>query len=219
VSDWQKCPEFSAGTKFIRVPETLNALWANLKGRGIVSEEARGQWDYLYLSSELSSLSGNRFHKKKNLLKQFMNNYKYEYRPISASCVDSVMNMQEQWCMWRDCESSDTLLAENEAVSRVLAHWHLLPQMRGGIIRVNGEPVAYTLAEPLNADTMIIHFEKAASNLKGSYQAINWLFCNDVGQHYTYINREQDLDDDGLRQAKLSYNPVDFIKKYTVTVL
>jgi len=35
---------------------------------------------------------------------------------------------------------------------------------------------------------------------------------------FRYINREQDLDDLGLRQAKESYNPVGFLKKFAVDV-
>ena len=218
VQDWKSCPEIASGATFIRVPEALATLWGQALGEAAVVEESRGQWDYLYLSSELAALSGNRFHKKKNLVSQFQKLYSYEYQAVTPACVDTVMDMQEDWCRWRDCESAETLLAENEAVARVLAHWHKIPGLCGGIIRVDGDPVAYTIAEPLNEDTLIIHFEKAASDIKGAYQAINWMFCNDMGVRHTYINREQDLDDEGLRKAKLSYNPVDFIRKCTVQI-
>ncbi len=218
VQDWLACPELMPGSTIIRVPDPLCAIWSQALGDRIVLDEARGQWDYLYLSSELASLPGNRFHKKKNLLKQFEKSYNYEYRSLSVNCVETVLNMQTEWCRWRDCESSDALLAENDAVARVLAHWNDIPGLCGGIIRIDGVPVAYTLAEPLDSETLIIHFEKAASGIKGAYQAINNMFCNDVGVNYTYINREQDLDDEGLRQAKMSYNPVDFSKKCAVHV-
>lgn len=219
VQDWLAIPEMRSGAKFIRVPHALCELWSIALEDRIQVEEARGQWDYLYLSSELCVLSGNRFHKKKNLLKQFQKLYAYNYQPLSAGCVETVLNMQTEWCRWRDCESSEALLAENDAVARVLAHWNDIPGLSGGIIRIDNVPVAYTLAEPLNDDTLIIHFEKAAGGIKGAYQAINYLFCNDVGKNFTHINREQDLDDAGLRQAKLSYNPVDFSRKCSVTVL
>lgn len=218
VEDWSACPELVSGARFARVPHSLCERWSVALGDRIEVEEARGQWDYLYLSSELCTLSGNRFHKKKNLLSQFQKLYDYEYRPLSEHCVETVLNMQTEWCRWRDCEDSETLLAENDAVARVLAHWNQIPGLCGGIIRIDGVPVAYTLAEPLNKDTLVIHFEKAAGGLKGAYQAINYLFCNDEGKNYTHINREQDLDDEGLRKAKLSYNPADFSKKCAVTV-
>ena len=219
VKNWLDYPEMASGTKFIRVPHSLCELWSIALEDKIQVEEARGQWDYLYLSSELSTLSGNRFHKKKNLLKQFQKQYEYEYRSLSENCVETVLNMQTEWCRWHDCEESESLLAENDAVARVLANWGDIPGLCGGIIRIDGVPVAYTLAEPLNEETLIIHFEKAANGIKGCYQAINYLFCNDVGKNFKFINREQDLDDEGLRKAKLSYNPVDFSKKCSVTVL
>ena len=208
----------ASGSRLIRVPNSLCELWSVALEDSVTIEEARGQWDYLYLSSELATLAGNKFHKKKNLLNQFLKGYEYEYRSLSVNCVETVLNMQTEWCRWRDCESSEALLAENDAVARVLAHWNEIPGLCGGIIRIDGVPVAYTLAEPLNHDTLIIHFEKAANGVKGVYQAINYLFCNDVGVNFTYINREQDLDDEGLRQAKLSYNPTDFSKKCAVVV-
>ncbi|MDR2075708.1 MAG: phosphatidylglycerol lysyltransferase domain-containing protein [Desulfovibrio sp.] len=216
VRDWRACPEMASGAVFTRVPERLAALWEKALPGAFTSEEARGQWDYLYLASDLATLPGNRFHKKKNLLNRFQKSYRYDYQAITPACVDTVMGMQEAWCLWNDCQSSEVLLAENEAVARVLAHWHAIPGLRGGVIRVDNEPIAYTLAEPLDSQTLIIHFEKAASAFKGAYQAINQLFANSAGLGYTYINREQDLDDPGLRQAKLSYHPVGFSKKYTL---
>ncbi len=219
VDNWFAHPEMAEGTHFIRVPQNLCELWSIALEDRVRIEEARGQWDYLYLASELCTLSGNRFHKKKNLFAQFQKLYEYEYRSLSEACVETVLNMQTEWCRWHDCEGSEALLAENDAVARVLAHWSHFPGLCGGIIRIDKVPVAYTLAEPLNKDTLVIHFEKAATGIKGAYQAINYLFCNDVGKNFTYINREQDLDDEGLRKAKLSYNPVDFSKKCSATIL
>lgn len=218
VENWLEKPEMASGSTIIRVPDRLCELWSVALEDAIEVEEARGQWDYLYLSSDLCSLSGNRYHKKKNLLNQFMKLYDYEYRPLSESCVETVLNMQTEWCRWHDCEESEALLAENDAVARVLTHWGDIPGLCGGIIRIDNVPVAYTLAEPLNEDTLIIHFEKGANGVKGVYQAINYMFCNDVGKNFKYINREQDLDDEGLRKAKLSYNPDGFAKKCQVKI-
>jgi hypothetical protein len=36
--------------------------------------------------------------------------------------------------------------------------------------------------------------------------------------HFSLVNREQDLNDPGLRKAKLSYHPVEFLQKYRVTL-
>jgi len=44
-------------------------------------------------------------------------------------------------------------------------------------------------------------------HLKEPYQFINMSFVSILPEKYTYINREQDLGDQGLRQAKMSYRP------------
>ncbi|MDR0828128.1 MAG: phosphatidylglycerol lysyltransferase domain-containing protein [Desulfovibrio sp.] len=218
VENWRDCPEIESGARFIRVPGKLSEMWGQVLEGSVEITESRDQWDYIYLSSELRSLPGNRFHKKKNLLKQFQKSYVYAYNSLTEADVEAVLNMQTEWCRWRDCESSESLLAENDAVARMLVAWNKIPGLCGGIIRIDGVPVAYTMAEPLNEDTLIIHFEKAAGDIKGGYQAINYLFCNDAGENFTYINREQDLGDEGLRHAKLSYNPADFSRKCEILV-
>jgi hypothetical protein len=43
---------------------------------------------------------------------------------------------------------------------------------------------------------------------------MNQAFASSLSPDFTRINREQDLGDEGLRQAKMTYRPVDFVKKY-----
>lgn len=203
---------------FIRVPEALAAIWAeSLEGR-IRVEDQRGHWDYLYLKKDLIALSGNRLHKKKNLLNQFVKKYDFEYQPFGIKQIEHAVAMQEDWCTWRDCESSDVLAAENRAILRVLDHWNDLEPILGGALFVNQIIVAYTLAEPLTGDTLVIHFEKGCPDYKGVYQAINQMFLSHAGEAFTWVNREQDLDSDGLRKAKLSYQPSDFLKKSKISL-
>ena len=126
--------------------------------------------------------------------------------------------MQEDWCTWRDCESSAVLSAENKAISKMLQDWESLKGTLGGAIIVDGKMAAYTVAEALTPDTLVIHFEKGDTQYKGIYQAINQMFLAHAADHYKWVNREQDLNDEGLRKAKLSYNPADFLRKYRVTL-
>lgn len=216
--DWSKCPGMSEVGKMIRVPEELAALWRRTPGLNVRVEEARDHWDYVYSVEELINLSGNRFHKKKNLLNQFVKKYGFEYHSMTMDCVEEALALQAAWCEWRDCESSDTLTAENEAIYRVLKSWDRLAKVFGGVIRVDGKVAAYTVAEPLSDEMAVIHFEKAGTQFKGAYQAINKLFLERDASGFAYVNREQDLGDPGLRKAKESYNPVGYLKKFLVSV-
>ena len=218
--DWTKTDELHSGMEFFRVPEKLRALWEEALPGSLAVNEARGQWDYLYASKDLSNLSGNKFHKKKNLLNQFIKLYpNHVYTPMTLDCVESVLKMQEDWCNWHECPGSSALTAENTAVFRVLSHWDQLPGLLGGAITVKGQVIAHTVGEELTPDTLVVHFEKGTTEYKGIYQAINCFFVRDVGEKSEYINREQDLDDEGLRKAKESYNPVDYVRKNTVRIL
>jgi uncharacterized protein len=216
--DWETCPCLAHGLDFIRVPEKLCELWRRAMPDRLDLVEAREHWDYVYSVPELVELRGNRFHKKKNLLSQFLRIYDYEYKPLTPDCVEETLEMQRQWFSWRDPEESSALIAENTAIVRVLQNWDRIPGLCGGALRVDGEMIAYTVAEALTPDMLVIHFEKGRPGFKGVYQAINQMFLADAGAGYAEVNREQDLDDEGLRKAKLSYNPSGFLKKCTATV-
>lgn len=216
--DWSRCPTLTQGGAFTRVPERLAAIWQTALPGRVELAEAREHWDYVYSVDELTKLSGNRFHKKKNLLSQFTRVHEFDYRPLTADCIEEVLQMQLEWSQWREDEGDATLKAENRAIARVVKDWDRLPNLLGGAIRVDNRMVAYTVAEPLDESMLVIHFEKGHSGFKGVYQAINQMFLAHQGQDYHWVNREQDLGDEGLRKAKTSYNPASFLKKFVVKV-
>ena len=219
-ADWPSILKAAAACcpRMIRVPEVLLEIWKSQGRTAMEISEAREHWDYLYDRQELVDLSGNRFHKKKNLLNQFKNKYESRYLPFGPEMVAHARDMQEDWCAWRDCEGNDTLTAENKAIAKVLDNWQQLPGVTGGALRVDSTLAAYTVAEVMPDDSLVIHFEKGNPAYKGSYQAINQMFLENDASSCKLVNREQDLGDEGLRKSKLSYNPVDFVRKFKVAL-
>jgi len=218
--DWQRLFDGQADGRmdFIRVPQILAETWSAAAGDKAAVMEERGHWDYLYTVEDLIELKGNRYHKKKNLLNQFIKKYDYSYLDFGPELIEQARGMQEDWCTWRDCESSEVLSAENKAIARILSDWRHFSGIQGGAIMIDGVMGAYTIAERLTPASIVIHFEKGDTRYKGIYQAINQMFLAHSAAHFTLVNREQDLNDEGLRKAKLSYHPVDFISKYRVTL-
>jgi len=43
---------------------------------------------------------------------------------------------------------------------------------------------------------------------------MNKAFAGFLPRFFTLVNREQDLGDEGLRQAKMTYRPTGFVVKY-----
>jgi len=106
---------------------------------------------------------------------------------------------------------------ELAALEYTLKHFEEL-QQQGLLITVDGKPVAFSIFEPINPSTVAIHFERALRSYKGLYQVINWETAKVIAeQGFEYINREEDLGDPGLRDAKLSYHPIQIIPAYELT--
>ncbi|MHB0935314.1 MAG: DUF2156 domain-containing protein [Armatimonadota bacterium] len=178
--------------------------------------EDRDDFDYVYSVPELIALHGPKYHDKKNLLHQLDKAADWQYRPMTPELIERSLPFQHHWCQERNCTENEGLLREHCATFRMLTNFTALG-LKGGAIEIDGRLAAITLGEPLNADTCVIHIEKAMGGLPGLYQAINREFLRDACADYAFVNREQDLGLPGLRKAKLSYNPARMVKKYTIS--
>jgi hypothetical protein len=197
-----------------RVPESF--VDAFLKGnRNIISMEERDHFDYVYLVKDLAQLRGNKFHDKKNKINKFKSMYQYKYETLTPELVEECLAFEHDWCEERDCEKYPGLEKERCAILQMLNNFSAL-SVRGGIIRVDNRIVALTIGERFLKDTMVIHVEKANADMPGLYQVINQEFIGHEAGDCTYVNREQDLGIEGLRQSKMSYNPLRFVKKYKI---
>ncbi len=217
--DWhaEKC--LQKGATLVRVPERLVHILQKAMPERVSVEESRGQWEYIYNTDDLTALSGNRFHKKRNHVNAYKKHYgEPDYRVITETNIEDVLRLQDEWCQWHECSNSHALQAENEAINRVLSHWEDMDTLVGGTIYVDNELVAFSVGEILGDDTLGVHYEKGRTGFRGVYQTINNTFVKHAGTGSLYVNRAQDLDEEGLRHAKSSYLPVDFLRKYTVTV-
>jgi hypothetical protein len=172
--------------------------------------EDRDNFDYLYCRQDLVNLTGRKFHKKKNLLNLFIRDNQCQARPLLEEYRDDALRVLDEWNRLNGGASD--LAAAKEALEKM---WPL--QLCGGIFYIDEKPVAYCLGEELALGTsFVIHFEKAVvePQFKGIYQFINQAFASILPEKYQVLNREQDLGDPGLRQAKESYQPAGFMKKY-----
>ena len=178
----------------------------------------RDSFDYVYDINDLAQLKGKKFQKKRNHLNRFWAaNPDAVLTPIAAENLDRCKALGEKWYRLRlENDPHADFRMEQVAIYRSLEHWTELG-LEGLILTANGEDVAMTVGSWFGGDTFDIHFEKALDIADGAYAAINNGFAKYLREKYPsvlYLNREDDMGLEGLRKAKLSYNPHHLIEKY-----
>lgn len=179
--------------------------------------EDEALFDYIYSLDKLADLPGRKYHAKRNHIYKFTQNNDWVFEPIDSHNIAECTDIEDTWRRTIDNEKANKLLEEYEAFCRAKKFYFKLG-LEGGLLRSGGNAVAYTIGERLNSDTYLIHFEKALTNIPGSYAMINREFARFIRRLHPemrYVNRENDMNMLGLRRSKQSYYPEFLIKKHT----
>lgn len=180
--------------------------------------EDRDNWDYVYLQEKLATLSGRKYHQKKNHYNAFVKEHPdYVYETITEANKDECIAFGKAWCAERE-KTDPSIACESCAIEEGLNNMERL-NIRGGLIRLDGQVKAFSFGEKGGQDTAVIHVEKADADIRGLFTAINKEFVDHEWKDVTYINREEDMGKEGLRKAKESYKPEFMVKKYSTKVL
>ncbi len=169
--------------------------------------------DYVYESEKLATLAGKKLHAKRNHINKFKSTFEHwMYERITQDNVEECFQMALRWRNENNCEENHE---KNAEMCVTLNSLRLLDELDlvGGLLRINGEVVAFTIGEPICEDTFVVHIEKAYADIQGAYPMINQQFVEHECRQYKYINREEDTGAEGLRKAKLSYRPAFLVEK------
>ncbi len=181
-------------------------------GRFLI-ESNRNCYDYIYSREKLAGLRGKKMQKKRNHIARFKDDPDWSYEPITKENLAETRFMAHNWICSREEKWNEDMENEFSVLEDAFANYDALG-LRGGILRQHGDIVAFTMGDPLNSDTFLVHFEKAFPEVQGAYPMINQQFVQQATEGFEYINREDDTGDLGLRKAKLSYYPEILLKKY-----
>jgi hypothetical protein len=179
---------------------------------------SRDYSDYLYSVQQLIFLQGRKYQPKRNHINKFKDLYNYQYHPMSEEDIPECLQMHRQWSILH-CKKDNTNLESESCATRKALQLFQSLGLQGGVLRVDGKVIAFTLGQAINSTTFDICIEKALPDYEGAYPMINQQFLKRQISDYTYVNREEDLGEEGLRKAKLSYHPLKLISKYNATLL
>ena len=194
--------------RFSAMKLVTEAQAVELRQAGYEVSEDRDNFDYIYRREDLAALRGRALQRKRNLVHAFEKRHTYEAYELATDRVGDALAVLEAWR--ENARDQADWAPAREALEHASEFG-----LHGRLYYVEGKPAGYTLGEEARAGTMfVVHYEKTVPDMKGLYQVINMDFVRSLPPTITLINREQDLGDAGLRQAKLTYRPSDFVKKY-----
>ena len=181
-------------------------------------EYDRDSADYVYESEKLATLSGKKLHGKRNHINKFKSLFedRWSYESMTKDNLEECFQMALKWRTENDCEDDDEKRGEMCVALNSLRLFEEL-HLTGGVLRIDGKVVAFTIGEPICEDTYVVHIEKAYADVQGAYTMINQQFVEHECMNYKYVNREDDTGAEGLRKAKLSYRPAFMVEKGDVT--
>lgn len=182
-------------------------------------EAHRDYFEYIYLSQDLITLSGKRFQHKRNHINRFKANFpNWQYMTLTDALVSQCRLLYQEWAKEYEQRHPHTVMpGEAYAVEMALKH-HTQLNLRAGAIFVEDKMVAFSLGQAVTCDTFVVYVEKALVQYPGAFQLINQQLIANEAKEFEFINREEDLGLDSLRQAKMSYNPVRFLERGSVYV-
>jgi hypothetical protein len=179
--------------------------------------------DYVYRTSDLAGLKGNKYSKKRNLINQFTKEYLQKDRvcmvPLTQELARECIQFLNEWCEERKCDAyqQEDLACERQAALNAIENLDVFSS-QGLLLRIDGKASALGIGSYLTAAMGVLHFEKAFSRIKGLYQYFDSQCARLLFNGYVFINKESDMNVPGLAKAKRSYYPVMRIKSYELVL-
>ena len=190
----------------------LEALYP---GRFTFSAE-EDTYDYLYSAERLATYAGKALHGKKNHCNRFEAEFDWDFRPLTRALIPDCLDMLALWSEENSARLDPSVEEEYEAILRAFENYEAL-ELEGGVLFADGLIAGFSLGEMCSRDTFDVHFEKAEISLNGAYPMVCRELTRMLLQRHPglrFINREDDMGLDSLRQSKLSYRPETLLVKY-----
>ncbi len=185
-----------------------------------VIEPQRRWYDYLYAAQDLRELAGRKFSGQRNHINRFRKeNPDWRFETLNAENLPQVKGFFEL-LLQQEGKQFAAVEEETAKTREVLDTWPLYGFV-GGVLFAGGQVAAFSISET-SGDTLYVHIEKASRAVHGAYpmivQQTAMAFTPGRNGEVQWINREDDVGDEGLRTVKLSYHPAAIVPKYKIIV-
>jgi hypothetical protein len=184
--------------------------------------EDRDNFDYVYSVKALLEMKGHHYDGKRNFITRFEESY-LPYAKVKTYQGDEIRNVKERLLsidsIWRTHKTSQEIRKIDQIAFERFFDLKLEDTFGCVVLEIQNQPQAFAIFEKLAPGYAIGHFKKANTDCVGIYaylEKIRAQALSDFG--INRINDCQDLGLEGLRKAKLSWQPTEWIKKYTISL-
>lgn len=201
--------------RFATVPEEFVPFFKDVLPHAAFFEQTELS-DYLYNADDLISLKGRKYAAQRNLISNFKRSFPdFEFKAATEVPTEELKAFLRNGYT-ADKNADEEEQNENREVLEVLDNLTIYG-FSGCVLFGGGKIMGFSLGEKVG-DTLFTHIEKANREVHGAYQMLVTGFSSSFGAEAQYINREEDMGDEGLRRAKLAYHPTKLLKKYIAEV-
>jgi len=189
--------------------ETLQRLYGSVSvGKQYSSD------DYLYCAESIAALKGRKLHGQRNHRNYFERTWTFHFEEVTDANVRDARSFFESFA---DSKPSDLFLEGNRKILEVLDNLDVY-QFSSMALYAEGKIIGCTFGKLLG-DTLYVSIEQANRDYRGAYPMLASAFVSaHLDEGALFVNREDDMGDEGLRSSKLAWNPCEIIEKYSVTV-
>ncbi len=172
--------------------------------------------DYIYTAEQFKTYSGKKLSGQRNHVNKFKKLYPdYSFKVVEEADIPLIESFLEQYKLNPNVTSG--ALEEVEMAKEYLSNIFTLNQL-AGVLTVGDKVVALSIGEVVG-NTLIVHVEKGLISYSGVYPTMAQEFARAfAGEGVSFINREEDCGDEGLRISKTQYKPIEIKSKNAVKV-
>jgi len=189
--------------------ETLQSRYGKVD-----AQKQRSAYDYLYDAFSIAALKGRKLHGQRNHRNYFERTWAYHFEEITSTNVKDVRGFIESTA---ESKSSVFFLEGHRKTLEVLDNLDIYEFVTLALY-AEGKVVGCTFGT-LVGDTLFVTIEQANRGYRGAYPKLASEFASthlDAG--ILFVNREDDLGNESLRESKLAWKTIEIIEKFSVTV-
>ncbi len=221
----------------ISISETIDEIFAYLEVNGLppalkcVPEETvlytnglssviedKDNRDYIYDVYKLHTSQGSGYRSHRNGANIFTKgNINIDTKPIDLTDDKIKLKLIELFKIWSKNKEDNINEYEFQALNRLLNSSDYFNYVLSLGVFCNDELIAFSISDIFSNDFAYMHFMKGDTNYKGCFQ---YIMKETISYFYSkgikYVNLGPDLGIASLKYFKLSYRPVNYLKKYTI---